>query len=110
MRIELFTPIGNTLAMSISTSTESDPLSQAHNLGIEGNALRIFNAGPNTVHYRLGGSAVTAAIAVEDTPANGIPIPSGMVEVVFKGEHTYIAAICDTGESATIYMTTGDGA
>ena len=110
VNIQAFTPLtGNTIAMSISTSSESDPVSKTTEGIANGSRVRIFNAGPNTVFVNFGESGVTAAIPVEDTGATGIPIPSGMVEIYEVGALTHIAAICDTGESATIFMTSGDG-
>ncbi len=110
MRLDLFSPIGKTVAMSISTSSESDPFTPPAMPGAMGNAVRIFNAGPNTVFVNFGPSSVVAAIPVENTPADGKPIPSGMVEIWPKGVHTHIAGICGSSESAVIYMTIGDGA
>lgn len=108
--INAFTPLAaNTVAMSISTSSENDPLAKTTEAVANGSRLRIFNAGPNTVFINFGGSSVAAAIPVEDTPAAGIPIPSGMVEVYEVGALTYIAAICAAAESAVIYLTSGDG-
>lgn len=97
-----FTPGGNTVAMAISTSSESDPLTR-------GGTVRIYNLGPNKVFVAFGGSAIASAIPVEDTPANGIPIASGASHIWDVGVSTHIAAICAATESATIYMTSGTG-
>lgn len=65
--------------------------------------IRIANAGPNKVFVRWGVGGQAAATT--DTP-----ILAGTAELFTKaiGDNGF-AAICDTGETATVFVTTGEG-
>lgn len=64
---------------------------------------RIYNAGPNTAFVEFGGSGIEAAAAT------GMPIPAGAIEIFSPNQQGYIAGICASGETATLYITPGAG-
>lgn len=65
-------------------------------------AVRIYNKGPNTAFIKFGIGATTAT-------TSDMPIPSGGIEVFSKDRADKIAAICAATETATVYVTTGEG-
>ena len=67
-----------------------------------GRNLVITNAGTGVAFIELGASSVTALVATS------MPVLSGEVLCLGRGEVTHIAAITATG-TATVYVTSGDG-
>ena len=66
-------------------------------------AIRIVNAGPNTVFIRYGVGAQTAV-------ATDMPVLAGTVELFCKaGAADTVAAICAATQTATVYITCGEG-
>lgn len=76
------------------------------------NQFRIFNGGTVTAFLGIGvnAAAATAAavIPVAGTPAAGIPIPAGIVEVISAPPDAYFSAITASG-TASVYVTPGEG-
>ena len=72
---------------------------------------RIVNAGNVTVHLGVGESAAAAqsaaAAATSGSPAAGIPLVPGAVEVFSFNIDTYFSG--KASEDTTIYITPGDG-
>jgi hypothetical protein len=65
--------------------------------------MRIVNVGPNTAFIRFGVGAQTAV-------TTDMPIPSGAIEVFTKaGDADTVAAICAAAQTATVYVTCGQG-
>lgn len=65
--------------------------------------MRIVNAGPNTAFIRWGVGAQTAL-------ATDMPILAGAIEVFSKAADVdTVAAICAASQTATIYITCGEG-
>lgn len=65
--------------------------------------MRIVNAGPNTAFIRWGVGTQTAL-------ATDMPILAGTAELFTKSEDTNtVAAICASTQTATIYVTCGEG-
>lgn len=74
--------------------------------GIFGNASQVLiqNAGPNTAFIRFGKTAgQTAAVATD------LPILSGQSRVITKDAMDQVAAICNATQTATLYLTPGEG-
>lgn len=65
--------------------------------------MRIVNAGPNTAFIRFGVGAQTAV-------AGDMPILAGAIELFTKaGDVDTVAAICASTQTATVYVTCGEG-
>jgi hypothetical protein len=77
-------------------------------------SVMVCNLSANTVYLAFGAATgVTAAIPVGGTPALGVPVPAGAVEVfnVPGGDPTgtYIAAIAGVAGPSTVTFTPGEG-
>lgn len=91
--------------VSISATTTTGNVALGRPLAAGRFVLRIHNAGPSTIFFNRGGSAVTAA-------TTNMPVPAGAVEVVTilnteKDRVTHVAAITASG-TATVYFTIGE--
>ena len=65
--------------------------------------MRLVNVGPNTCFVRWG-------VGVQTAVATDLPILVGVPELFTKSEDTNIvAAICASGQTATLYVTCGEG-
>jgi len=65
--------------------------------------LRIVNAGPNTAFVGWGVGAQTAL-------TSWMPVLAGTIEVFSKAAAVdTVAAICASGQTATLYITCGEG-
>ena len=65
--------------------------------------MRVVNAGPNTAFIRWGVGAQTAL-------TTDMPVLAGTVELFTKSEDTdTVAAICASAQTATLYVTCGEG-
>jgi hypothetical protein len=74
--------------------------------------VRVYNAGTNVVYIRAGGSGVVAAIPVAGTPAWGIPLAPGEVEVIRIADgdsQGHIAAIAAVAGPTPVFYTPGEG-
>lgn len=92
-----FTPTAVTtrIAATAATAPATLPVQSAQ--------VRFVNIGPNKVFVRWG---VGAQVAV----TTDTPIASGATEVFTKPpEATGVAAICDATETATLFVTPGEG-
>jgi len=99
MRVKAFHTAGKaTVKIAATTATASGALDQFSN------AVRVYNAGPNACRIKFSGPA-GAALAATATDMN---IPPNTVELLTKGDATFVAAICDTG-TAAIEFTDGEG-
>jgi hypothetical protein len=102
-----FTPggaAGNTVALAATASTGSVALPTLDPAYPE---IEITNDGPSEVFVVLGGSAVTATVPT--STAGGYPILAGQSKIVRRNGATHIAAICNSGETAAVYATAGQG-
>lgn len=92
-----FTPTGPTVTMSCSsTNAQATIASYA-------SQVRITNLGTNKVFVRFAAAAATADAAAD------MPVLSGQSVVVTKGNAGHVAAICAATETATLYLTPGEG-
>lgn len=99
----------NTAALSVTATSTSTPIQVK---GALNNATQrlIYNAGPNDCFLASSASAsFTAAIPVAGTPANGTPVPAGAVLVLSYPPNNYFAGVCASAQTATLYITPGEG-
>ena len=114
MNVQPFAPnFSKTQTISASSTTASATLDATDvsstptpaNAGPSGghDVMRIVNAGPNTAFIRWGVGAQTAL-------TTDMPILAGTIEIFNKAYATNtVAAICASTQTATIYITCGDG-
>lgn len=97
--MQAFTPTGDTITIS-ATSTNSNAA-----LNGIGEQVVIQNAGSDIAFVKLVTSAAGAANASADMPVfNGASI-----QLTRSPSHTHIAVICASTQTATVYVTTGQG-
>lgn len=76
-----------------------------------GNNVIIYNAGPNTAYVSIGNTSVTATVPT--TAGTGsMPVPIGFYAFTISRSadiDVTVAAICDTGNTASIYFSVGNG-
>ncbi len=95
-----FTVVGDTENMAVAATTASVAVTRS-GMGLQ--ALRLVNAGTQTVFIALGTSTVTA------TTTASMPLVAGAVEIIaLPKEVTHVAAIAGATGS-TLYITTGEG-
>ena len=94
----------NVTGSTINISATSTSASYTFTSPIAANSpnCQIYNAGPNLAFMRWGVSTQTAV-------ATDTPIPVGAILNFFKGQSDTFAAICASGQTATIYITPGAG-
>lgn len=114
MNVAPFGPnFSKTKSISVSSTTNSATLDATDvsstptpaNSGPSGghSVMRIVNAGPNTAFVRFGVGAQTAL-------ATDMPVLAGVTEVFSKSADVdTVAAICAATQTATIYITCGEG-
>ena len=98
---------GNTVALTVSTSAHT-PVQVSGGTG-GSSCYMVYNSGPNTAFLVGAATAANAVIPTDGTPANGIPIPSATVLYWTSAPNAYWSAICAATQSATVYITPGDG-
>lgn len=100
-----FTPgaAASTVTVSATSTTSATAFNPASGSASGNSAARVYNAGPETVFIEFGDSSV---VAVATT---GMPVPAGAVEVFTTNRRAYIACICASGKTATVYVTRGEG-
>jgi len=105
----LFAPAGLTTRLDVDATTDSVALPGAVNPPT-GATVRVFNNGSNECFVAFGSSIVTATLGADKATQTGIPLAAGR-ETGFRltSAVTHIAAICNSGETTTIYVTMGDG-
>lgn len=103
----LFSPIGSTQRLDITTSAERFALA---GIGlVAGATLRIFVDGTSPVFIAFGGASVDAAVPADNASANGMPVAPGRESgVTVPGGATHMSVITATG-TATVYLTAGAG-
>lgn len=113
MNVQPFSPsLGNTKNLGATAAASSVTLApidtNTGSLGQGNNVFRIVNSGPNAVFLRWGTAAQIAA-----TPASvtaDLAMLAGTVEVFTKSpDVTTVSAICAATQTATIFITCGEG-
>lgn len=88
--------------ISISATATSGSANFTNTTSELGSQVRVYNAGPNVAFVRFGPASPTAV-------TTDIPIAPGSIELFHKGGAVGTAAICATGQTATVYFTAGEG-
>ena len=100
--IDVFTPIGATVNLAVTSGSASVARTLAGHLG--GAEVRLANTGTTLCFVEFGASTVTA------TTSGSIPILPGTAEVFGVSPlATHVAALTAAG-TTTLYVTTGRGA
>lgn len=108
-----FRPLGNTVAITAASTAPTGVQAGASSTAKAAFAgqYRIVNAGSVTVHLGVGASAAAAAAAAvaatSGSPAAGIPLVPGAVEIFSFDVDTYFSGLA--ASNTTIYITPGDG-
>jgi hypothetical protein len=99
MSIEAFTLNGETVTLSVTTSSPTPTAFSPKN-----GSIRVYNSGSVTVFLRSGIGTSDATATTSHTP-----IAPGTVEsFTVPANHTYVSGITSSG-SATVYVQVGDG-
>jgi hypothetical protein len=108
-----FNPQGDTVVVAADPTA---PLGvQVLSTGVfsqsERNIFRVVNAGTVTVHLGVGSTAAAAqsaaVAATAGSPAAGLPLVPGAVEVLRFGANDYVSGYA--ASAATVYITPGIG-
>jgi len=92
-----FRPTGDTTTLAVTaTNTQGTVMENA-------SQVLLTNLGPNKCFVRFGKSLQTAAVASD------MPILPGTSRVITKDAMNNVAAICAATETATLYITPGEG-
>ena len=109
-----FNPLGNTVVVAadaVAPAGVAAPVFPAFSAQERGE-VRIVNASPNLVHLGVGSSAAlaqaAAVAAAAGSPAAGIPLVAGAVEVLRFGQGAFFSGVSAAGAS-TVYVTPGQG-
>lgn len=101
MPLELFSPIGATVAVTVTGTTASGALTAP--VSTQGYSVRVYNAGTVAAFIKFGVAGITATTA-------DMPIPAGGVETFEVSPTTTTIAAINSGTSGTLYATAGKGA
>jgi len=108
-----FNPQGSTVlvaAAAVAPAGVQVPVNNQFNAQETGQ-VRIVNAGTNIVHIGVGPTAAlaqaNAVAATAGTPAAGIPMLPGAVEIMRFPVGSYFSGVASS--ATTIYMTPGQG-
>lgn len=110
---DAFKPLGNTVAITAASSAPTGVQASASSTSRAAFAgqYRVINAGNVTVHLGVAatdsGAATAAAAATSGTPAAGIPLVPGAVEIFSFEIDSYFSG--KASENTTIYITPGAG-
>ena len=105
----LFKIKSTTVRLDVSTTSDRVLLSKLFSDGSD-LTLRIFNAGTYPAFIELGGNTVVATVGT-NKGAGSFPVAPGReTGISVQGSaKTYLAAICDTGGTAKLFITVGEG-
>jgi hypothetical protein len=101
MQVQPFSP--SNLATTTISATQTAASTALASTDTALNVIRIVNSGPNIVFLTLGTGAQAPTVAA------GFPMMAGTVEVFSKGLADHIGTICATSQTATVYVTCGEG-
>jgi hypothetical protein len=97
MNVIPFSPAnGATVKLTVTSISSSSALTLHQ-------TVKVYNFGPNKAFIRYGIGAQTAL-------TTDMPVAPGNTELfTLPAQIATIAAVCDTGETATVYCTPGEG-
>ena len=108
-----FSPLGKTVAITAAATAPNgvQALVSERNSPNSPGQYRVINPGTVMVHLGVGPTVAkakaNAVAAASGTPATGIPLVPGAVEVLRFGPDSYFSALA--ASSTTIYITPGQG-
>lgn len=108
-----FNPQGDTIAIAATTTAPDGVQASTHSRfsAQETGQVRVVNAGSVTVFLGFGATAEEAAsnavAAAAGTPAAGVPLLSGAVEILRFPAGSYFSGYASS--AATVYITPGQG-
>lgn len=102
MADQVFAPAGNTTLLAATTTSGRVVLS-----GTRVN-YRVVNNGPDVVFVAQGDATIAAVIPTNGSPASGMLLVVGGVEVFSFVNGNNLAGICPTS-TASLYITPGTG-
>lgn len=109
-----FQASGPTVLLAVSAASQQIAIAQTGTIKTP-STLRVYNSSANVVYIAFGAAAPgpTAAIPVGGTPALGLPVAPGAVEVFTvpggDGGGTYIAAMAAVAGPSNVFLTPGEG-
>jgi hypothetical protein len=108
MSTNAFTPLGNTVVFTASTSSPTPVQSVSNTLG--GNQYRIINSGNVLVFLGLGNTSANATsnATVISSTGGAVPILPGTDEILTFVPNAYFTGITSSN-TAVVYVTPGDG-
>lgn len=108
-----FAPLGNTIAITAANPSPSGvqaPLS-AQNSAHDAGQIRVVNSSNNIIHLGIGATAASAqtnaAAAAAGSPAAGIPLLSGAVEILRVAPGSFFSGFASG--ASTLFITPGQG-
>ena len=108
MSAQPFTPTGNTVMFTASTSAPTPVQAVSTTLG--GSQYRILNSGTVTVFMGVGNTAAasTSNATVITSTSSTIPLLAGTDEILTFNANAYFTGIT-ASSTAVVYLTPGDG-
>ena len=108
MSTQAFTPTGNTVMFTASTTAPTPVQAVSTTLG--GNQYRILNSGTVTVFMGVGSTAAlsTSNATVITSTSSTIPLLAGTDEILTFSPNSYFTGIT-ASSTAVVYLTPGDG-
>lgn len=105
-------PLGTALiAATQATGSATLITPTSTQFGSVGSNVMVYNAGPNAAFVKFG-PAGTVATVPTTAGTGSTPVPVGFFGLVLARDattDTTASAICNTGETATVYFTVGNG-
>ena len=103
--LEAFQPMGDTLVITAGTAASTAVQCTAGS----NYSYRFYNSGVTPVYVEAGlTSTALAVIPSSGTPANGMPLAPGAIEVFNLGPNQFLSAISSAGTNV-LYVTNGFG-
>lgn len=104
--IRPFSAQAKTVAISVTATSSTSAA-----LPGKGNTVRLVNEGPYICFVSIGSGAQTATVPTGTAAATATPILAGTdISLSLPDSDTYnIAAICRTGQTATLLVAVGEG-
>jgi hypothetical protein len=106
-----FNPQGLTVAITAASSAPTGVQALVYGSAQPRGQFRVINSGNVTVHLGVGAtaasSAANAVAAASGSPAAGIPLVPGAVEILRFTSEAYFSA--KASENTTLYITPGTG-
>lgn len=107
MSANAFSPQGNTGVIDCTDTASTGKQIKSAPTGQSG-AL-VYNQGPNDAYLCHAAAATAAVVPSASVPANGQPIPAGAVLTLTFPPDTFFSGICDSGKTAKLFVTRGEG-